>query len=135
MSINTICNRANLLILSDRSFIIPENGEDSETLMNDSNDYITSISGCDYSYRIVMADGSITPDHYSIDQATGRITFTNKASRTVDEFIGIVIDAMDDYNNPYDYQTDYFRVESECGVSSTTVIPPTQNGVVLAMDG
>lgn len=129
MNINTICDRAILLTLADRSYIIPEFGEESEVLMQGSNDFISDISGCDYSYQIVMADNTAVPDHYTIDQYDGSITFDNRASKSVDEYIGIVISAVDDYSNQHQYQTSYFRVTSECGVSSTTVIAPTDDQI------
>lgn len=53
----------------------------------------------------------------------------NRANTPVDERIGIVISAMDDYGNVQTYETCYFKVQTVCGIDSTTVIPPTANEV------
>lgn len=112
-------------MLSDRSFVIPEYGEEREQLMGGAYDFISEMSGCSYTYQLVMADSSAVPSYFDINQLTGAVTFSNMASNAVDEYIGIVIVATDGYNNLHTYRTEYFRVTSECGLRSTQVLPPT----------
>lgn len=135
MDISNVCDHANVMMLSDHTFYIPEYGQESETLVHGSYEYITDINGCSYEYSLTMASSSYVPDYYSIDQYDGSISFSNRASQTVDDYIGIKIQAKDSYGNQASYETEYFRVTSECGIDSTTVLPPTQDQVQLQMYG
>jgi hypothetical protein len=55
-----------------------------------------------------MADGTLNPNYFDIDQSDGSIGFINRANNPIEEYFGIIISASDNYGNVDTYQTDYF---------------------------
>lgn len=76
--------------------ILPAESDDNLVLADNALDYFLFTSealGCIQTFSLELANGLAAPDYYSINEATGALTFKN--NRVVNEELIVVVSATD----------------------------------------